>query len=77
MSICFGSETRGMDMDWIRNTYGVPAKRGVRVEYTGGKEPALGTITGDNGGHLLIRLDGQKHSNPYHPTWKLRYLEAS
>jgi len=69
------------NMDWIRSNYGVPAKRGGRVEYTpceGSKDKPgkLGTITGVNGPHLLIRLDGQKHSNPYHPTWQLRYLDA-
>lgn len=60
-------------MDWIRKTYGVPAKRGGRVEYTGQGKAVQGTITGARNGHLLIRLDGQKHSRPYHPTWELRY----
>lgn len=68
-------------MEWIRSQYGVPAKRGGRVEYTpceGSKDAPgkRGTITGANGGHLLIRLDGEKHSRPYHPTWQLRYLDA-
>lgn len=62
------------NMQYIRDTYGVPAKRGARVEYTGGKEPRLGTITGTGGCGILIRLDGEKTSSPYHPTWKLRYL---
>lgn len=65
-----------MSLDWIRNNYDVPAHRGGRVEYTGGKEPASGTITGAQGGHVLIRLDGRKVAQPYHPTWKLRYLAA-
>lgn len=68
-----------MSMDWIRSNYGVPAKRGGRVEYNpceGSKdEPGrLGTITGTRGPHLLVRLDGEKNSRPYHPTWRLRYL---
>lgn len=62
------------NMQYIRDTYGVPAKRGARVEYTGGQEPRLGTITGTGGCGVLIRLDGDKHSLPYHPTWELRYL---
>lgn len=65
-----------MSIDWIRKMYGVPAKVGGRVEYTGGKTPCLGTITGARGGHLRIKLDGDLASNPYHPTWELRYLPA-
>lgn len=63
-----------MTMDYIRRTYGVPAKRGCRVEYTGGKAPRLGTITGACGAHILLRLDGEPRAHRYHPTWKLRYL---
>ncbi len=63
-----------MSLDYISKSYGVPAKVGGRVEYTGNKEPHLGTITGADGGHVLIRLDGTKHAQPYHPTWELRYL---
>jgi len=66
-----------MSFEYIRKTYKVPAKRGGRVEYTGeGKEPELGTITSANGAHLNIRLDGKKHTMPFHPTWKLRYLDG-
>ena len=63
-----------MSIDWIRNSYSVPAKVGGRVEYTGGVTPCLGTITGARGGHLRIRLDGERKARPYHPTWELRYL---
>lgn len=65
-----------MSLDWIRKYYGVPAKRGGRVEYTGSGDTELGTITGTSGPHLSIRLDGRKNALPFHPTWKLRYLEA-
>ena len=63
-----------MSIEYIRRTYDVDARVGGRVIYRGGAEPMQGTITGTSSGHLLIRLDGQKHSNPYHPTWKLEYL---
>lgn len=63
-----------MSMDYIRTTYGVPAKRGGRVEYTGGTVPVLGTITGAHGARLRIRLDGSEHIHNFHPTWELRYL---
>lgn len=49
-----------MSIDWIRKMYGVPAKVGGRIEYTGGKTPCLGTITDARGGHLRIKLDEAK-----------------
>lgn len=64
-----------MSLQWIRKHYGVPAKRGGRVEYAGGKKPEFGTIAGASGSRLSIRLDGVKHTMPFHPTWKLRYLD--
>ena len=68
-----------MSMDKIRRYYGVPAKRGARVRYTGegADKPEFGTITGTNGAHLRIRLDGQKISYLFHPTWQIEYLGAS
>lgn len=66
-----------MSFDYIRSAYNVPAKLGGRVRYTGGIAAQLGTITGASGGHLSIRLDGQKHANPFHPTWELEYLSAA
>lgn len=63
-------------IDYIRTTYNVPAKVGGRVEYTGNRKSELGTITGAQGAHLLIKLDGDKHSQPHHPTWELRYFDA-
>lgn len=65
-----------MSLAWVRKRYSVPAQRGGRIEYTGGGKPRLGTITSASNGHLNVRLDGEAHSRPYHPTWKLRYLEA-
>lgn len=64
-----------MSIEYIRKTYGVPAKRGGRVEYTGGTMPELGTIRSASGGHLNIQIDGRKDARPFHPTWKLRYLD--
>lgn len=65
-----------MSFDYIRRYYGVPAKRGARVEYTGDNRPEFGTIVSASGGHLNIRLDSAKHAMPFHPTWKLRYLDS-
>jgi hypothetical protein len=63
-------------MKLVRKFYRVPAKRGGRVRYTGeGKDkPELGTITGSDGAHLRIRLDGRKISLIFHPTWEMEYL---
>lgn len=63
-----------MSMDYIRNYYDVPAKSGGRVRYSGGRQPADGTIVAAQGAHLLIRLDGDDQEMPYHPTWKIEYL---
>jgi hypothetical protein len=65
-----------MSMAYIRRTYKVPAKRGGRVRYTWPSPPQTGTIVGARGPHLRIRLDGEKHSELYHPTWEIEYLET-
>lgn len=63
-------------MEWVRESYSVPAKRGGRVEYTDGNEVRFGTITSASNGRLNIRLDGIKRAMPFHPTWGLRYLDS-
>lgn len=66
-----------MSMDYIRRTYGVPARRGgrVRVEAYPGVR-GMGTITSAPGAHLRIRFDGdaKTHHAPFHPTWNIEYL---
>lgn len=62
------------DMAWIRREYSVPAKRGMRVRYLGAGRPVLGTITSAEGAHLRVRVDGDKFSLRFHPTWKIEYL---
>ena len=67
-------------MNYIRNYYGVPAKRGGRVRYTGGLQGGvlvgarLGTIKSAHGGYLMILLDGDKYARTFHPTWNLEYI---
>ncbi|RRH98058.1 hypothetical protein EH240_19875 [Mesorhizobium tamadayense] len=65
-----------MSIAWIRKSYNVPAKVGGRVEYTGDGKSEFGTITSATNGRLNIRLDRFKHPMPFHPTWKLRYLDS-
>jgi hypothetical protein len=55
---------------YVRAHYKVPAKRGMRVVADG--KP--GVITGFAGARLRIRLDGEKYSGIWHPTWRIDYL---
>ena len=62
------------NMARTRKWYGVPAKRGGRVVYTGNGKQELGTIRSAKDCRLNIQLDGMKHAMPFHPTWELEYL---
>lgn len=65
------------DTKYIAYYYGVPAKVGGRIRYTGnpGGDPVFGTITGTEQARLLVRLDGHNTSVPLHPTWKIQYRQ--
>lgn len=63
-----------MSMSRIREFYGVSARRGRRIVYNGGFNPHGGVITGSDGLRLRIRLDGEKRSRRFHPTYCLYYL---
>lgn len=62
-------------LEYIADTYRVPAKKGQRVTYTGAKEPRSGVIVGARGAYLTVRFDGdaKAHSAPFHPTWEIEY----
>lgn len=64
-----------MSLNYISKTYHVPARLGVRVEYTGGEAPARGEIIGSRGSHLIVRMDGEKLPRYFHPTWEMIYLD--
>lgn len=68
-----------MGMQDIRDAYGVPAKRGARVKFTGNphKNPSFGTITGTRGQYLRVRMDGDDRTGTYHPKWEMEYLPAT
>lgn len=51
-------------LEYIRNYYKVPATKGKVVAYKG----KLGVITGANGPHVKVRLEGEKHALLYHPS---------
>ena len=62
-----------MSMDWVRRTYGVPVRRGVRVDMNGN----LGTITRATS-MVYVRFDdyhGARRSVPCHPTWRMTYFD--
>jgi len=56
-------------MEWIRRTYDVPARHGMRIEYDG--KPAR--IVGTRGPHLAFRVDGEKRITADHPTYRIVY----
>lgn len=59
--------------DYIKEYYKLPfLKKGMKVEYEGKK----GIITGARGQYLLIKEEGNKHSDPYHPTYHLKYFDS-
>lgn len=64
-----------MSMKYIRDYYGVPAKRGGRVRFAGGDNgPTTGTIASSRGSALCVVFDGNSRSSLVHPTWELEYL---
>ena len=67
-----------MSMEYIRRTYGVPAKRGARVVYRGNPHAGklTGTIVGSDRQYIRVRFDGNPKNwvCSYHPTWEMQYL---
>lgn len=53
-----------MSLAYIRDTYGVPVKRGQRVIHEGRDH---GTVTRGDGAHVRVRFDGEQYSQPCHP----------
>jgi hypothetical protein len=61
-----------MSMQRIRDYYQVPAKRGMRIICDGDAGVIVGSSRSNM--HLILRLDGHKHTVPAHPTWRMEYL---
>lgn len=57
-------------MEYIRRAYGVPAKRGGRVEYVhvDAGETLRGTIVGSRNQYLRVRWDHEAFTRTHHPT---------
>jgi hypothetical protein len=68
------------ELDQMNKTYGLSAKVGGRIEYTGGRLqkggglPVKGTIKGYNMCSLIVRLDDEDFDKYFHPTWMVEYL---
>lgn len=71
-----------MSLPYIRKTYSVPAKRGMRLRYTDGDGVIWnGTITSSIGARLRVlvddRIPGYRGRIILHPTHNIEYMPAS
>lgn len=71
-----------MSLPYIRRTYSVPARRGMRVRYTDGAGVIWnGTITSAKGPHLRVLVDdrvpGYRGRLILHPTDNIEYIKAA
>jgi hypothetical protein len=65
-----------MSIQYVRDYYKVPAKRGGRIMFDGWR---IGTILSADGPYLRIRFDDRErksHVEYVHPTWRVDYLDA-
>jgi len=62
-------------MQYIRDTYNVPAKRGMGITYQkcGHGDPRRGWIVGSRGQYLRVRFAGNLGLFTLHPTWNIIY----
>lgn len=58
--------------DYVRRTYDVPAKRGMRVVFDG----RAGVVTGFVDQYVKVLLDGERVAGRCHPTWRMDYLDG-
>ena len=67
-----------MTLAYIRNHYGVPARRGARIRFSGRVDspPIEGVITSAAGATLRVHFDGEPRLRRHflHPTWEIDYL---
>lgn len=59
-----------MSFEYVRERYGVPARRGGLIRFQG--EP--GRILSASGGYIFADVDGRRCK--LHPTWEVEYLPA-
>ena len=66
-------------MDYVRKRYGVPAKRGGKILFTGTSDGRAveGTILSAQNGYLFVEFQVNalvSQRAKIHPTWKVEYL---
>jgi hypothetical protein len=62
-------------MEYIRKAYGVPAKRGGRIEWTDSNGAKWGgTIRSAKDARLRVYLHGLRRISTLHPTWNIKFL---
>lgn len=59
---------------YISTTYGVPANIGQRVRVYDRLE---GEIVGGYHAYIQVKIDGEKGTRIYHPTWMIEYLNVA
>jgi hypothetical protein len=68
------------ELDQMNKAYGLTARVGGRIKYTGGRIqkdgglPVEGTIQGYDMCSLVVRLDDEEFDKYFHPTWMIEYL---
>jgi hypothetical protein len=62
-----------VSLEYIRRTYGVPAKRGAAVRFKPDSRDRAetGKVIGSKGALLRVRLEGHKRIALCHPTWAM------
>ena len=66
-----------MSMQYIRDCYKVPAKRGGTIRFTNTRGAAQdGVIVGSDGQYLKVSFDGMRPVK-LHPAWNVEYLDAA
>lgn len=65
------------NLQYIRNYYGVPARRGARIRFLwpDPEQPRTGTVIGARDALLRVRMDGERRTRLLHPTWRIEWLE--
>jgi hypothetical protein len=71
-----------VSLEYIRQTYKVPAMRGQRIRYTDGRGAVWnGRITSAKGAQLRVlvddRIEGYRGRLVLHPTWNVEYLPSA
>jgi len=67
-----------MSMKYIRDTYNVPAKRGMEINFKKCEHqtiPNRGVIIGSKGHYLKVRFRGNLGVFNLHPSWMIEYLQ--